>query len=293
VSLDAAPGPPDITLVLESEATIRLAVFIGVLALLVVLERAMPWRVARPLGPRRWLHNIGLLASGSVLVRVLVPAAAMGAAFWAEARGIGLLHWLAMPWWVTLPVAVVLLDLLIYLQHRVFHAVPWLWRLHRVHHADTEMDATTGLRFHPLEILLSVFIKIAAAVVFGIPPEAMLAFEVLLNASSMFEHAAITLPPRLDAALRWVIVTPSLHRIHHSERREETDSNFGFNLSVWDRIFGTLREHAQGTLRLGIGMFGAARDQRLDQLLVQPFRKSPARVSRGVRVRGRPDSRLR
>lgn len=258
---------------LEAEPMIRLSAFLGVLAAMILLERMLPWRVARPLGMRRWPHNLGLVVLGSVLVRLVAPAAAMGAAFWAEAQGVGLFHWLALPFWVAVPVAVVLLDFLIYLQHRVFHALPWLWRLHRVHHADTEMDATTGLRFHPLEILISVFIKMAAAVLLGIPPEAMLIFEVLLNASSMFGHAAITLPPRLDAALRRVFVTPSLHRIHHSERRHETDSNFGFNLSVWDRWLGTLRERPDGPITLGIGAYNATRDQRIDQLVVQPFRR--------------------
>lgn len=257
---------------LVHEPTLRLAVFLGIMAVLLIAERLAPWRVDRPLGARRWLHNIGLLAVGSVAVRLVVPAAAMGAAIWAQSREIGLFPALGLPLWATIPLTIVLLDLLIYFQHRVFHALPWLWRLHRVHHADTEMDATTGLRFHPVEILLSVFIKMAAAVALGAPPEGVLIFEILLNASSMFEHAAITLPPRVDAALRHVIVTPSLHRIHHSERREETNSNFGFNLSVWDRIFGTWRGEYQGPLTLGIGAYGTPRDQRLDQLLIQPLR---------------------
>jgi sterol desaturase/sphingolipid hydroxylase (fatty acid hydroxylase superfamily) len=255
------------------ETMLRLAAFLSILGLLMLAEQIAPWRVARPLGRRRWLHNLGLLAVGSVLVRLLVPAAAMGAAFWAQGRGFGLLPALDLPLWASIVLTVVLLDLLIYFQHRIFHAVPLLWRLHRVHHADTEMDATTGLRFHPLELLLSVFIKIAAVVVLGAPPEGVLVFEVILNASSMFEHAAITLPPRLDAALRRVIITPSLHRIHHSERREETDSNFGFNLSLWDQWFGTLRREHSGALRLGIGAYGTPRDQRLDQLLLQPIRR--------------------
>lgn len=257
---------------LTNEPALRLGAFLGILALLLLAERLLPWRVARPLGARRWLSNIGLLAIGSVLVRLVVPAAAMGAAFWAQQRELGLFPVLGLPLWASIPITVVLLDLLIYFQHRLFHAVPALWRLHRVHHADTEMDATTGLRFHPVEILLSVFIKMGAAVALGAPPEGILLFEILLNASSMFEHAAITLPPRLDAALRRVIITPSLHRIHHSERREETDSNFGFNLSLWDQWFGTLRREHQGALRLGIGAYGQARDQRLDQLLLQPVR---------------------
>ncbi len=259
---------------LAHEPALRLTAFLGILAVLLLAERLVPWRVARPLGARRWFANIGLLALSSVAVRLLVPVAAIGAAIWAQGRDIGLFPMIGLPGWAAIPLTVVLLDLLIYFQHRVFHAVPWLWRLHRVHHADTEMDATTGLRFHPLEILLSVFIKIAAAVALGAPPEGVLLFEILLNASSMFEHAAITLPPRIDMALRRLIITPTLHRIHHSERREETDSNFGFNLSIWDQWFGTLRRDYQGELHLGIGAFGTPRDQRLDQLLIQPVRQA-------------------
>ena len=258
---------------LMHEPMLRLAAFLTILAVLLLAEILAPWRVARPLGLRRWPHNFGLLVVGSALLRLLVPATAMGAALWAQARGLGLLPMLDLPLWAGVAVTIVLLDLLIYFQHRIFHAVPLLWRLHRVHHADTEMDASTGLRFHPLELLLSVFIKMAAVIALGAPPEGVLLFEIILNASSMFEHAAITLPPRLDATLRRVIITPSLHRIHHSERREETDSNFGFNLSLWDQWFGTLRREHQGVLRLGIGTFGQKRDQRLDQLLLQPLRR--------------------
>ena len=256
--------------VLSHEPAIRLAAFLGILAALILAERLWPWRVARPLGPRRWWGNLGLLAVGTVLIRLVVPAAAMGAAFWAQGQGWGAL--VRVPAWLAVPLTVVLLDLLIYFQHRAFHAVPVLWRLHRVHHADTELDATTGLRFHPVELLLSVFIKMAAVVALGAPPEGVLLFEVLLNASSMFEHASITMPAWLDGVLRRLIITPSLHRIHHSERREETDSNFGFNLSVWDRLFGTFRPDHHGALRLGIGTFGSPGDQRLDRLLVQPFK---------------------
>ncbi|MDW8315659.1 MAG: sterol desaturase family protein [Rhodovarius sp.] len=258
---------------LEAEAAIRLSVFLAVLLLLLLLERRIPWAVPRPLGAKRWPHHLGLVAAGTLLVRWLLPASVVGAALWAEAEGIGLLRWLDLPLWLSLPLSVVLLDVLIYLQHRIFHAVPLLWRLHRVHHADPELDATTGVRFHPLEILLSALFKMAAAILLGLPPEAVLVFEVLLNASSLFEHAAISLPPRLDAALRLLIVTPSLHRIHHSERREETDSNFGFCLSLWDRWLGTLREEPQGELKLGVGAFASAEDQRLDRLLWQPLRR--------------------
>jgi len=174
-------------------------------------------------------------------------------------------------------IASLLVRLLAYFQHRVFHAVPVLWRLHRVHHADPELDASSGLRFHPLEILLSMAIKMAAVVALGAPAEAVLVFEVLLNATSLFNHANLALPAWLDGALRLVLVTPDMHRVHHSELREETDSDFGFCLSCWDRLFGTYRaEPAAGQLGMVIGVveFRADQEQRLDRLLAQPFRET-------------------
>ena len=218
--------------------------------------------------------NFGLVVISSLLVRLIAPAAAMGAALYAEAAGIGVLRWLGLNGLAGGIVAVLLLDLLIYFQHRVFHAVPVLWRLHRVHHADPELDASSGLRFHPVEILLSMAIKMAAVVALGAPAEAVLVFEVLLNATSLFNHANLALPAWLDGALRLVLVTPDMHRIHHSEVPAETDSDFGFCLSCWDRLFGTYRaEPAAGQLGMVIGVaeFRADPEQRLDRLLVQPF----------------------
>jgi len=255
-----------------TEATIRLAAFLGVLALLLAAERLIPWAVPRPLGWRRWLPNFGLVALGAVAVRFAMPLVAVGAALWAQSRGIGLLNWLDSPAWLAIPLTIVLFDLLIYWQHRIVHAVPVLWRLHRVHHADPEMDASTGLRFHPIEIWLSTWVKIAAAVALGAPPEGVIAFEILLNASSLFEHAAIRIPPRLDRALSWVIVTPQQHRIHHSERAEETNSHYGFCLSIWDRIFGSWRGQWQGKLVLGIRGYRDRAEQHVLPLLTQPFR---------------------
>lgn len=258
----------------SDEATLRLAAFLGVLALLVAAERLIPWSQPRPLGWRRWLPNLGLVALGALLVRFGLPLAAVGAAAWAEARGIGLMNWAGLPLWASLPLTVLLFDLAIYLQHRVFHAVPALWRLHRVHHADPELDASTGVRFHPLELWLSMVIKVALAVALGAPPEGVVLFEVLLNAASLFSHAAIALPPRLEAALARVIVTPGLHRIHHSEREHETNSHYGFCLSVWDRLFGTWRGRWEGELVLGVREWRAPEEQTLPRLLAQPFRPS-------------------
>lgn len=256
---------------MELEATLRLGAFAGVLAALILAERLLPWAHPRPLGMRRWLPNLGLVAVGSVLVRFTLPLAAVAAAFWAQAQGIGLMNWLDLPLWVAIPLTVVVFDLIIYFQHRIFHHVPWLWRLHRVHHADPEMDATTGVRFHPVEIWLSMLVKIAFAVALGAPPEGILAFEIILNATSLFEHAAIRLPPKLDRALGWVIVTPNLHRIHHSEREHETDSHYGFCLSLWDRLFGTWRGKWEGELVLGVRGHRELDRQTLRRMLTQPL----------------------
>lgn len=264
---------------IAAEPMIRLAAFAGVLLLCAAGEALAPWR--RPQLPRRvrWPGNLGLVALDSLLLRVLFPTAAIGAALAAEAGGIGVLRWLAAPAWLAITAGVVLLDLAIYLQHRVFHAVPALWRLHRVHHADLELDATTGLRFHPIEILLSMAIKIAVVTALGVPAAAVLAFEVLLNAGSLFSHANLALPRRLDAALRAVLVTPGMHRVHHSVVRTETDSNFGFCLSWWDRLFGTYRAApAAGEDRMTVGLevFRDPGELRLARLLTQPFREDAA-----------------
>lgn len=264
---------------LQHEPIIRLGAFLGVLLALLALERLWPWRGGRgaALGARRWPANLGLAALGALLVRAAVPAAAVGAALWAEARGGGLLPWLGTPAWVAVPLGIVLLDLLIYWQHRATHALPVLWRLHRVHHADPELDATSGFRFHPLEILLSMGLKMAAVVALGVPVVAVLAFEVLLNATAMFSHAAIRLPPRFERALRRVLVTPEMHRTHHSEVPAETDSCFGFCLSWWDRAFGSYRAApaAGDAVVIGVAGWREAPQQRLDRLLLQPVRGGP------------------
>jgi sterol desaturase/sphingolipid hydroxylase (fatty acid hydroxylase superfamily) len=215
---------------------------------MLILQHAFPRRAQR-LAWRRWPSNFGLVVISSLLVRLLVPTAAIGVALYAESQGLGLLRWLGVNEFLGGVLAVLLLDMLIYFQHRVFHALPILWRLHRVHHADTELDASSGLRFHPIEIMLSMGIKMAAVVVLGAPAEAVLVFEVLLNATALFNHSNLALPLWLDRVLRWVLVTPDMHRVHHSVVRAETDSNFGFCLSVWDRIFGThIPEPAAGQL---------------------------------------------
>ena len=259
---------------LEQEPVIRFAAFAAVLVTMAVLEHAFPRRPQR-LAWRRWPSNLGLVAISSVLLRLVAPAGAVGVALWAETQGLGLLRWIEAPFWWAAVASVLLLDLIIYFQHRVFHAVPLLWRLHRVHHADPELDASSGLRFHPVEILLSLGIKAIAVVVLGAPAEAVLAFEVLLNATALFSHANLALPAWLDRPLRLVLVTPDMHRVHHSEIERETNSDFGFCLSVWDRIFGTyIAEPAKGQLGMVIGIegFRADDEQRIDRLLVQPLK---------------------
>ncbi|MBV1799407.1 sterol desaturase family protein [Siccirubricoccus sp. G192] len=260
------------------EPLIRLGAFLGVLLVMLALERWRPWRPGRALGARRWPANLGLAALGAGLVRITVPAAAVGAALWAEARGLGLLPALGAPPWLAVLVSVLLLDLLVYWQHRITHVVPLLWRLHRVHHADPELDATTGLRFHPVEILLSMGLKMAAVVALGAPALAVLVFEVLLNATALFNHAAIRLPAWLEPWLRLVLVTPEMHRIHHSEVRAETDSCYGFCLPWWDRLFGSYRAAPAAGEAVVIGVPGwrEAPQQRLDRLLWQPLRGAPA-----------------
>ena len=253
--------------------TLRLTAFLGILAAMAAWEFAAPDR--RTEIPRliRWTNNLAIVALDTALVRLLIPVLPVTAATWATANGWGLLS--PLPLWASVPLAFILLDLLIWAQHWLMHRIPALWRLHRMHHSDTHLDATTGLRFHPLEILLSTLIKIVAVVGLGAPALAVIAFEIALNATSLFTHANIRLPESTDRTLRRLIVTPAMHRIHHSIRRKETDSNYGFTLSLWDRLFGTYTSAPQddpATMPLGIDQFRTPRDAWLDRLLLQPFR---------------------
>ncbi len=223
----------------------------------------------------RWTGNLGILAIDIVAVRLLVPTTVVAVALVAAENGWGLFPLLGLPYWAAAVAGVVALDLVIYVQHVVFHHVPWLWRLHRMHHADVDIDVTTGVRFHPFEILLSLGIKIAAVLALGVPALAVLIFEVLLNATSMFNHANVALPRRLDRLARWIVVTPQMHQVHHSAVRAETDSNFGFNLPWWDRLFGTYRaEPSAGEEGVTIGLpdFRDEKERRITRLLTQPFR---------------------
>jgi len=258
---------------LANEPFIRLAAFIGVFAAMALLEVWLPRRRRTVSRWLRWPNNMGLTFLNTMLVRVLFPTALAGVALFAETRDLGILRWLGLPEIVAVVIAVLALDLVIYAQHVVLHMVPLLWPLHRVHHADVEVDVTTGFRFHPLEIFLSLAIKGVVVVVLGAPVAAVVAFEVLLSATSLFNHANVRLPRGVERILRAVVVTPDMHRVHHSIERQERDSNFGFNLPWWDRLFGTYRaEPALGheAMTLGLPGFRERREIWLDRLLLHP-----------------------
>ena len=261
--------------VLATEPLIRLGVFAAVLALLMAWELLAPRRPLSVGRWRRWPGNVGVVVIDALLLRILFPTAAVGLALVAEVNGWGLLNLVAVPDWLAILVAIVLLDLIIYAQHVLFHAVPSLWRLHRMHHADLDIDVTTGIRFHPVEILLSMVIKLGAVVVLGAPALGVMIFEVLLNATSMFSHSNIRLPAGVDRPLRCILVTPDMHRVHHSIVARETNSNFGFNLPWWDRLFGTYRaQPAAGheAMTIGLPQFRDPTELRLDRMLMQPLR---------------------
>jgi sterol desaturase/sphingolipid hydroxylase (fatty acid hydroxylase superfamily) len=259
---------------LAHEVTLRSAVFFGFLAALALAERKLPCRDdARP--ARRQANNLALAALNTAMIRGMFPVLGIVWAARMREAGIGLLAITSWPAPLEVAVAVVALDLTIYLQHRVLHRLPWLWRAHRVHHSDIAFDVTLGVRFHPFEIALSQSIKLAAISALGAPPLAVLLFEALLQCGSLFTHADLALPPRVDGALRWLIVTPSMHRVHHSVTQDESDSNFGFNLVWWDRLFGTYRtapRQPQRTMAIGLDAFRDPSAQGLVALLTQPFR---------------------
>jgi len=262
----------------EFEGAIRFAMFLAVFGAVAVWEALAPRR-KRSFGRlARWPHNLGLLLVDVALVRVFAPAAAVAVAMTAAGSGWGLLNALALPGWAAIAAGIALLDLAIYFQHVMFHAVPALWRLHRVHHADLDFDVTTGARFHPVEILISTAIKCAAIAALGAPVISVFVFEMLLNATAMFNHANASLPQRLERWLRWLVVTPDMHRVHHSVRYEESSSNFGFNLPWWDRLFGTYRAQPRlghAAMTIGVDAFRSSQELRLDRLLVQPLRDTP------------------
>jgi len=260
---------------LRNEPLVRLCFFLGVLIAMAAWEVAAPRR--RRDIPRllRWTNNLMIVVVDALVVRLVFPMVAVGLALVAADQGWGLLNIFEAPDALAFVVSLLVLDLAIYLQHVMFHAVPALWRVHRVHHSDLEFDVTTGLRFHPVEILLSMGIKLAAVVALGPPAIAVLVFEVLLNASAMFNHSNVRIAPGIDRVLRWIVVTPDMHRVHHSIRASEANSNFGFNLPWWDRLLGTYRAQPRDPheeMTLGVEGFRTRRDLWIDRMLIQPLR---------------------
>jgi sterol desaturase/sphingolipid hydroxylase (fatty acid hydroxylase superfamily) len=266
------PSPASLS---DWEPVIRIAAFGVVFALIALWEVLAPRRRLTVGRRRRWPANLGIVALDTLLLRLLFPTAALAGTRIGEAQGWGVLPALGVSGWAAVAVAIVALDLALYLQHVLFHRVPILWRLHRMHHADLDIDVSTGNRFHPLEILLSMLWKLAVVVALGAPILAVIGFEVLLNAASMFNHGNLRLPERLDRWLRWLVVTPDMHRVHHSIVPAETNSNYGFNLPWWDRIFRSYRAApAAGHERMTIGLerFRDPEELRLGRMLLQPLR---------------------
>ena len=262
------------TVILQHEVQIRLSVFVGILLTMIIWEFMAPRLTLTLPRSQRWPANLGIVVLNTVLVRLIFPMAPVGIAVLAASNGWGLFNVIDAPQVVAVITCVLILDFAIYAQHVTFHKVPVLWRLHRMHHADTGYDVTTGARFHPIEIILSMAIKLATVSVLGASPAAVIIFEVLLNATAMFNHGNLRLPLAIDQAIRVLIVTPDMHRVHHSVIPAETNSNFGFNLSIWDRLFGTYcAQPSMGhdDMTLGIEDFRTAADMRLDKMLMQPF----------------------
>ena len=258
------------------EITIRLFFYVGIFAAMALLEWRYPRRRLEVSKAGRWLNNITVTLLDAFLVRLLVPVTAVGAAAIASGRGIGLFNLLDLPGPLEAMAAVLLLDLAIYAQHVLFHLFGPLWKLHMMHHADRDIDVTTGSRFHPLEIILSMLIKIAVILLIGATPAAVIAFEVILNGTAMFNHSNVALPLSADRVIRLLVVTPDMHRVHHSVIIRETNSNYGFNLSIWDRLFGTYRpQPVKGHLdmRIGLANFRDPAKLTLPYMLAMPFSK--------------------
>lgn len=256
-------------------AIIRLSFFGGVLAVIAVWELIAPRRALMDSKRRRWCTNLGMVAIDTATVRLILPVLPVGMAIMGEERGAGIFNTLHLPFWLTIVLTVIALDFVIYLQHVLFHSVPVFWRLHRMHHTDLDIDVTTGNRFHPLEILISACIKLSAVALLGAPVLAVIVFEIILNATSQFNHGNIRIPEAFDRYLRLLVVTPDMHRVHHSVIPRETNSNFGFNLPWWDRFCGTYRpqpEKGHEAMIIGLRDFRDPAELSLSLLLVQPFK---------------------
>ena len=271
--------------IINDEGSWRLGIFVFMLLGLSLWEFLSPRRKQTKLSSaikpnNRRINNIAVVIIDTILVRFLVPLLPVGVALYAAENSIGLFNLTLfnitdLSIWIVFPLSLLILDFIIYVQHRIFHAVPMFWRLHRMHHTDVEFDFTTAIRFHPIEIILSIVVKLIFVLLLGAPAVAMIVFEILLSSAALFNHSNINIPQPIDKILRLFIVTPDMHRVHHSVHRVETDSNFGFNIPWWDRIFGTyIAQPRDGHLDMSIGIeiFRDEKDSRIDQLLLQPFK---------------------
>jgi len=262
------------SLLINHEPLIRFGFFFGILALMAVWEFLAPRRQLQTSKSMRWFNNLGIVSIDTLSLRLLLPFFAIDVAITAEKVGGGLLNSVSLPYWLKVTMGVVVLDLAIYLQHVMFHALPILWRLHMMHHSDLDFDVTTGVRFHPIEILLSMGIKMIIVSLVGISAAGVLIFEVLLNATSLFNHGNVRLAGNIDGVLRLLVVTPEMHRVHHSVIIRETNSNFGFNLPWWDRLFGTYKDQPVAGhvgMTIGLSQFRDSKRLTLPWLLALPF----------------------
>jgi len=260
------------------ENPLRLSVFLGVLIALMILEALFPRKARTQTRRRRWTTNIGIIIADTLAVRLLIPVLAVGVAAFASAKGWGLFNMISAPFWLEVILAFVLLDMLIYAQHVASHKIPILWRIHKVHHVDRDIDVTTAIRFHPLEIILSMGYKFLCILMLGPAVVAVIIFEIVLNASAMFNHANLRLPLRVDRVLRRIIVTPDMHRVHHSTLQQETDSNYGFNLSLWDRLFRTYTDQpslGHDNMHIGLEPHQTAQPTQFWWSLFLPFHRQP------------------
>ncbi|MDD2760071.1 MAG: sterol desaturase family protein [Methylomonas sp.] len=257
------------------EAMLRFGVFIGILSLMAIWETLSPTRCLSTSRRQRWTINLGLVALNAGVMRISIGTSAWLAANWAVAQHLGLLNHLAVPGWLNILLSLLLLDLAIYAQHVAAHRWQWFWRLHQVHHSDLDFDTSTAVRFHPIEIMLSMAYKVLLVIVLGADPMAVIAFEIILNGCALFNHGNVSLPPFFERILRYLLVTPDMHRIHHSARQQETDSNFGFSLSCWDRLFKTYchqSQQPQAEMTIGLNGFRDRHELGFFQLLAMPFR---------------------
>jgi len=264
--------------VTDNELVIRLGFFFGVFTIMAIWELLAPRRSLTTPKSGRWLNNLSLVFLNSILLRIIFPVTAVGVALIASERQWGLFNNIELPTWSAVIMAVVIMDFVIYLQHVLFHAIPMLWRLHMMHHTDLDIDVTTGNRFHPLEIILSMIIKMTVIIVIGPPVLAVIIFEVVLNATSMFNHSNVRLPGHIDRVLRLLIVTPDMHRVHHSVIKRETNSNYGFNLPWWDRLFGTYRDQPYAghiAMTIGLEHYRDPQQLTLPRLLILPATGRP------------------